>query len=118
MGTYRDLTGGGVSTRTAADLVGVPRATATRKPPIPVRAKAAVPANKLDEVLVKNGVANAGTRIAWLGDVIPVRVLHAVISLGDSAIVAGVVLLVVASMSPRPRTAARHVDPAFPTVPV
>ena len=49
MGTYRDLTTKGVSTRMAADLVGVPRATATRKPPIPVRGRAAVPANKLDE---------------------------------------------------------------------
>ena len=49
MGTYRDLTTRGISTRTAADLVGVPRATATRKPPIPVRGPAATPANKLDE---------------------------------------------------------------------
>gem|GEM_PF-3085476 len=32
MGIYADLTTGGVSTRVAADLVGVPRATATRKP--------------------------------------------------------------------------------------
>ena len=48
MGVYADLTGRGVSTRVAADLVGVPRATATRKPPIPVRGQAAVPANKLD----------------------------------------------------------------------
>jgi len=33
MGIYADLTTGGVSTRVAADLVGVPRATATRKTP-------------------------------------------------------------------------------------
>jgi hypothetical protein len=37
MGIYADLTTGGVSTGVAADLVGVPRETATRKPPIPVR---------------------------------------------------------------------------------
>jgi putative transposase len=49
MGTYADLTGRGVSIRTAADLVGVPRATATRKPTIPSRGPAAVPANKLDK---------------------------------------------------------------------
>ena len=49
MGTYADLTGRGVSTRVAADLVGVARATATRKPPTPIRRRAAVPANKLDK---------------------------------------------------------------------
>jgi len=32
MATYRELTGAGVPTRAAAALVGVPRATATRKP--------------------------------------------------------------------------------------
>ena len=48
MGIYAHLTTGGVSTRVAADLVGVPRATATRKPPIPVRGRAVAPANKLD----------------------------------------------------------------------
>ena len=49
MGTYADLTGRGVSTRAAADLVGVPRSTATRRPAIPVRGRAVVPANKLDK---------------------------------------------------------------------
>ena len=49
MDIYADLTSRGVSTRIAAALVGVPRATATRKPPIPVRGRAAVPANKLDK---------------------------------------------------------------------
>ena len=50
MGIYRDLTTEGISTRTAADLVGVPRATATRKPPIPVPGPAPISANKLDKV--------------------------------------------------------------------
>jgi hypothetical protein len=48
MGIYADLTTGGVSTGVAADLVGVPRETAIRKPPIPVRGRAVAPANKLD----------------------------------------------------------------------
>lgn len=48
MGIYAELTSRGVSTRDAADLVGVPRATATRKPPTPVRGRPPVPANRLD----------------------------------------------------------------------
>jgi len=49
MATYRELTGVGVSTRTAAVLVGVPRATATRRPHPPVAGPARVPGNKLSE---------------------------------------------------------------------
>ena len=48
MVTYRELTGAGVPTRAAAALVGVPRATATRKPRSPVLDRRPVPANKLD----------------------------------------------------------------------
>ncbi|MGH7427642.1 MAG: IS3 family transposase [Candidatus Methylomirabilaceae bacterium] len=48
MVAYRRLTESGVSTRTAADLAGVPRSTATRKPPSVVLSPVpAVPANKL-----------------------------------------------------------------------
>lgn len=47
MTTYRELTRRGVSTRVSADLVGVARATATRKPRIPTRAAAVAPANRL-----------------------------------------------------------------------
>ena len=47
MATYRDLTGAGVPTRAAAVLVGVPRATATRRPRTPTMTRARVPANKL-----------------------------------------------------------------------
>ena len=49
MTTYRELTSQGISTREAADLTGVSRATATRKPvtPLPVPATPVVPANKL-----------------------------------------------------------------------
>lgn len=49
MTTYRELTSHGVPTREAADLAGVARATATRKPraPLPVAAPPLVPANRL-----------------------------------------------------------------------
>ena len=50
MATYRELTGAGVPTRAAAALVGVPRATATRKPRTPVPDRGRVPANKLTDV--------------------------------------------------------------------
>jgi len=49
MATYRELTGAGVATRTAAALVGVPRATATRRPRLPVAGPARVPGNKLSD---------------------------------------------------------------------
>jgi transposase InsO family protein len=50
MTTYRELTQISVSTRTAAQLTGISRATATRKPrtPLPVPAPPLAPANKLD----------------------------------------------------------------------
>ena len=48
MTTYRDLTGRGVSTRPAAVLVGLPRATATRTPRAQVARPVVVPANRLD----------------------------------------------------------------------
>ena len=52
MAAYRQLTKAGVPTRTAARLTGISRATATRKPslpvPVPVPAPALVPANKLN----------------------------------------------------------------------
>ena len=48
MATYRALITAEVPTRTAATLVGIPRATATRKPQTtPLPAPAVVPANKL-----------------------------------------------------------------------
>ena len=48
MATYRDLITADVPTRIAAALVGIPRATATRKPQtMPLPAPAVVPANKL-----------------------------------------------------------------------
>jgi len=47
---YRQITAAGWPTRDAAELVGVSRATATRKPtiPLPVPAPMPVPANKLN----------------------------------------------------------------------
>ena len=52
MTTYRELTVADVSTRAAAGLVGVSRATATRKPrtPLPVLATPVVPANRLSDI--------------------------------------------------------------------
>ncbi|WP_104126320.1 hypothetical protein [Cryobacterium sp. Y57] len=47
---YRELASRGISTRVAADLVGIPRATATRKPRIPVAGPASIPANKIGSV--------------------------------------------------------------------
>lgn len=48
MNTYRQVRAVGMSTRAAADLVGVSRATAMRKPRIPTRSAAVVvPTNKL-----------------------------------------------------------------------
>ena len=49
MTAYRELASRGISTRVAADLVGIPRATATRKPRIPVAGPAPIPANKIDD---------------------------------------------------------------------
>ena len=49
MSTYRELTSAGVGGRTAAELTGVSRATATRKPrlPVPLPTPTPVPVNKL-----------------------------------------------------------------------
>lgn len=47
MGTYRELRAVGVTTRRAAALTGLSRATAGRKPATPVRAARVVPANRL-----------------------------------------------------------------------
>jgi putative transposase len=49
MATYRELTGAGVPTRAAAALVGVPRATATRKPRAATLDRGRVPVNKLTD---------------------------------------------------------------------
>ena len=48
--TYREVTAAGWSTRDASELIGVSRATATRKPSVslPVPAPPVVPANKLN----------------------------------------------------------------------
>lgn len=51
MGTYRDLTRSGVTTRTAARLTGLPRSTATRRRPDPmIPAARPAPANRLSPV--------------------------------------------------------------------
>lgn len=47
MSTYRDLQAAGTTTRAAARLTGVSRATAGRKPATPLRATRTVPANRL-----------------------------------------------------------------------
>ena len=50
MATYVELTGAGVPTRAAAVLVGVSRATATRRPRTLVPGRRPVPANKLTDL--------------------------------------------------------------------
>lgn len=52
MTAYRELTSHGISTREAADLTGVARVTATRKPvaPLPIPAAPLVPANRLSDI--------------------------------------------------------------------
>ncbi len=49
MTAYRELASRGISTRVAADLVGIPRATATRKPRVSVSGPAPTPANKIGQ---------------------------------------------------------------------
>ena len=56
----------------------------------------------IDATLVKNGVADAGTHLPWLGDIIPVAPLHLIISIGDIAICVGVALLVFSGMAGAP----------------
>jgi hypothetical protein len=51
--------------------------------------------------LPKNTQASVDTRLAWLGDVLPVRPIRKVISAGDVAIMWGIALLVIAGMEPR-----------------
>ena len=50
MATYRELRAAGITTRAAAALTGLSRATAGRKPATPVRATRVVPANRLSSV--------------------------------------------------------------------
>jgi hypothetical protein len=53
----------------------------------------------------KHVAAGAGTRLGWLGDVIPVRPLGKVVSVGDLVLLAGVAALLAAAMrQPVPRT--------------
>ena len=47
---YRELARRGISTRIAADLVGIARATTTRKPRSPVVGPAPIPANNIGDV--------------------------------------------------------------------
>jgi hypothetical protein len=63
---------------------------------------AGVPDDGLLAVGPKNEPATPATRLAWLGDVIPVRPVHKVISAGDVAIMTGVVLLISTGMGTRP----------------
>ena len=53
--SYRELASQGISTRVAARLVGIPRATATRKPRNPVAGPAPVPANKIADADAERG---------------------------------------------------------------
>jgi hypothetical protein len=87
---------------------------------------AGVPAWDLDSVHVKNGVAHARTKLAWLGDVIPVAPIAKVFSVGDCAIIFGTALLIFAGMQ-RPerisaaasnqRSTSRTIIPSRPNQP-
>jgi transposase InsO family protein len=57
MSTYRDLRAAGTTTRAAARLTGLSRATAGRKPGVPLRATRVVPANRLSGAERKRVVA-------------------------------------------------------------
>jgi len=57
MATYRNLRAAGVTTRAAAALTGLSRATAGRKPATPLRATRVVPANRLSVAERKRVVA-------------------------------------------------------------
>jgi hypothetical protein len=46
-----------------------------------------------------------GTRVGWLGDVIPVPGVRAIVSVGDLVVVAGIVVTLVALMANAPRPA-------------
>ena len=52
MATYQNLRAAGVTTRAAAALTGLSRATAGRKPATPLRATRVVPANRLSPAAV------------------------------------------------------------------
>ncbi|HLV59599.1 MAG TPA: DUF5317 family protein [Natronosporangium sp.] len=56
----------------------------------------------VDDETVRNTVAGEDTRLPWLGDVIPVPSLGAVVSVGDLLIAVGLVGLVASLMRPRP----------------
>jgi hypothetical protein len=52
----------------------------------------------------KHVAADAGTRLLWLGDVLPVRPIKKVVSVGDLILLAGVAALLAAAMRPGGRT--------------
>lgn len=56
----------------------------------------------------KNVAAGEGSHLTALGDIIPVPVLHAIISAGDILIVTGAVTLIAAAMHAAPRRPVSH----------
>ncbi|MEV5575508.1 DUF5317 family protein [Spirillospora sp. NPDC052269] len=60
----------------------------------------------------KNMPAGTSTHLAWLGDIIPLPPLHAVASIGDVLLLAGVATVLVAGMHLRPTPhRAQHAGP-------
>jgi Family of unknown function (DUF5317) len=77
---------------------------------VPAAQYAGVPNDKVVATdLPKHEPASTGTSLAWLGDVIPVRPIHKVVSVGDIVILAGIALLVAAgTMTPWSRAGPGH----------
>jgi hypothetical protein len=67
---------------------------------VPAAQRAGVPAARISATdLPKNEPAAAATRLAWLGDTIPIRPLRKVVSAGDLVIMLGIAMLVTAAAS-------------------
>lgn len=76
--------------------------------PVSRTAIATVTSDPVDIVAGKHRLLEAGDRLPWLADVIPVPVLRQIISVGDIVLAVGVAVLVGSLMLPRGRHAGRR----------
>ena len=81
--------------------------------PVSLRAARAVgrPTDVESGGFYKHVPASADTTLGWLGDMIPVAALHAVVSVGDLFLAAGIALFIALAMKP----AAPRFEPPAPT---